>query len=110
MKFKRLANSMLNAAAILIAGSMTSFAQCPMCKASVANAENAAEVARTINAAILALLVPTFVIIGGLVKLVLKYRHYQGQYCAREQADEGSSRPINSYVNLTASDPERDPQ
>jgi hypothetical protein len=89
MRFKRLAKSMLNAAVILIAAAAQALA-CSMCSASVANAENAAETAKTINAAILVLLIPTFVIIGGLIGLVYKYRHF--------------------YVNLGTSDSERDPQ
>jgi hypothetical protein len=89
MRFERLANSMLNAAVILIAAAAQALA-CPMCSASVANAENAAEAAVTINTAILVLLIPTFVIIGGLIRLVYKYRHY--------------------YANLRTSDSERDSQ
>jgi len=96
---------MLAAAAILIAVAAAAFAGCPMCKAGIANAENAAEVAATMNAAILVLLAPTFVIIGGLVKLVFKYRHYQN-----EESSEGSSSSINAYVNLRTSDSERDAQ
>lgn len=80
---------MLNAVAVLTAVAAQALARCPMCKASVANAENATEVANTLNAAILVLLIPTFVIIGGLIRLVYKYRHY--------------------YVNLRTSDSERDP-
>ncbi len=63
---------------------------CPMCNANVANAENAAEAAQTINSAILVLLIPTFVIIGGLIRLVFKYRNF--------------------YVNLRTPDSERDSQ
>ena len=50
------------------------FALCPMCKASVAGAENAGELSEAVNAAVLVLLVPTLAIICGLVKLVFKYR------------------------------------
>ena len=89
MEFKRLANSMLNTAVILLAAAAQALA-CPMCSASVANAENAADTAKTINAAILVLLIPTFVIIGGLIRLVYKYRHY--------------------YADLRTSDSERDSQ
>ncbi len=89
MGFKRLANSMLNAVMILIVAAAQALA-CPMCNANVASAENAADTAQTINAAILVLLIPTFVIIGGLIRLVYKYRHF--------------------YVNLRTSDSERDSQ
>lgn len=96
---------MLAAAAILIAVATSAFAGCPMCEAGIANAENAAEVAATMNAAILILLLPTFAIIGGLVRLVFKYRHYQ-----TEESSEDSSRSINSYVNLRTPGAERDTQ
>ncbi|MGH9938018.1 MAG: hypothetical protein ACREAM_17360 [Blastocatellia bacterium] len=90
MRLGRFANLSLNAAALLIVAAAQTFA-CPMCKASVANAENADEVAATINTAILVLLAPVLALIGVLVKLVFKYRHYY-------------------YVNLTTSGSERDTQ
>jgi hypothetical protein len=77
----------LSAAAILAAAPRT--VACPMCKASVAGAENPDEISATINTAILILLAPTLALIGGLVKLVFKYRH---------------------YVNFTTSGSERDTQ
>src|SRR5262245_35354048 len=91
MRLKRFANLTLNTAAILAAAAIRTFA-CPMCKASVANAENADEMAATINTAILILLVPALALIGALVKLVFKYRHFQ------------------NYVNLPTSGSERDAQ
>jgi len=81
---------LLSAAAILAAAAQT--LACPMCKVSVANAENSDEISATINTAILILLAPTLALIGALVKLAFKYRHYQ------------------SYVNFTASGSERDTQ
>ncbi len=48
-----------------------------MCKANVAHAENAAEVSARMNQAVLVLLIPTFLIIGGIVRLVFKYRNHQ---------------------------------
>lgn len=89
MRFGNFVRLILNVAMILFTATAQALA-CPMCKANVANAENAAEVAQTINAAILVLLIPTFVIIGGLIRLVYKYRHF--------------------YVNLRTSDSERDSQ
>lgn len=50
-------------------------AQCAMCKANIAGAENSAEVSRTINTGVLVLLIPTLAIIGGIVRLILKYRN-----------------------------------
>jgi len=93
MRLKYFANLLLNAASILAVAAAPAFA-CPMCKANVANAENANEIAATINTAILILLAPTLALIGGLVKLVFKYRHYHN----------------DEYVNLTTSGSERDAQ
>ncbi|HKQ76821.1 MAG TPA: hypothetical protein VJ810_24210 [Blastocatellia bacterium] len=91
MRLKRFASLSLNAVAVLAAAATQTFA-CPMCKASVANAENADQMAATINTAILILLAPTLAIIGALIKLVFKYRHFQ------------------NYVNLAPSGSERDTQ
>lgn len=60
---------------ILLTTTVTTFAQCAMCKANIAGAENSAEVSRTINTGVLVLLIPTLAIIGGVVRLILKYRH-----------------------------------
>ncbi|MGH9843777.1 MAG: hypothetical protein ACREEM_34000 [Blastocatellia bacterium] len=57
--------------------SSTALAQCAMCKANVAHAENAAEVSARMNQAVLVLLIPTFLIIGGIVRLIFKYRNHQ---------------------------------
>ncbi|MCI0661973.1 MAG: hypothetical protein L0220_12960 [Acidobacteria bacterium] len=51
---------------------------CPMCKASIANAENQPELSNTINIAVLVLLIPTITIIIGLAGLIYKYRHPPG--------------------------------
>ena len=88
MRLKRSANLLLLSAAAIAAAAAQTFA-CPMCKASIANAENSDEISATINTAILILLAPTLALIGGLVKLAFKYRH---------------------YVNFTTSGPERDTQ
>jgi len=91
MRLRRFAILSLNTAVIIAAAPTRIFA-CPMCKASVAHAENAGELASTINTAILILLVPALALIGAMVKLVFKYRHYQ------------------NYVNLTSPGSERDTQ
>jgi hypothetical protein len=49
------------------------FGLCPTCKASIGADENSAELAQTVNSAVLVLLVPTLLIICGLVRLVFKY-------------------------------------
>src|SRR5262245_15580820 len=91
MRLKHSANLLLNAAATLLVAAAQTFA-CPMCKSSVANADNADETAATVNTAILILLAPTLALIGGLIKLVFKYRHH------------------HLYVNFTTSGAERDSQ
>ncbi len=83
----------LSLAALIVATTVTALAQCAMCKANIANAENAAEVSSTINAAVLVLLIPTLLVIGGVVRLVFKYRH-----------------STNSYVPFRPSDTQRNSQ
>src|SRR5215468_6410542 len=88
MRLKSSVNKLLLSAAAILATASQGFA-CPMCKATVANAENPDEISAPINMAILILLAPTLALIGGLVKLVFNYRH---------------------YVNFTTSGSERDTQ
>jgi heme/copper-type cytochrome/quinol oxidase subunit 2 len=104
MIIKHLTNLMSKTAAIIIAAAIPA-AACPMCKASIANADNAAEVLKTINAAILVLLIPVLVIIGGFVRLVFKYRNYQN-----EDSSVATARSNDSYVNLRTSESKRDTQ
>jgi predicted histidine transporter YuiF (NhaC family) len=52
---------------------------CPMCKSSIANAENATELSQTVNIAVLVLLIPTITIIIGLAGLIYKYRQPPGE-------------------------------
>ena len=58
-----------------------------MCKANVAQAENAAELSGTVNAAVLVLLVPTLLVIGGLVRFIFKYRHSPKSYVHLRPSD-----------------------
>ncbi|MBO0858632.1 MAG: hypothetical protein J2P21_09230 [Chloracidobacterium sp.] len=88
MSLKSFANILLMSAAGFLAAASQVLA-CPMCKVTIANAENPDEISAPINTAILILLAPTLALIGGLVKLVFNYRH---------------------YVNLTTSGSERDSQ
>ena len=79
---------------LFLAMTAAAFAQCAMCKTNIAGAENAAEVSSTLNLGVLILLIPALVIIGGVVRLVFKYRH----------------PAHNSYVNFRPSDTQRDPE
>ncbi len=96
-------------AILVIAVTSPALAICPMCKANLANAENAKELSRTVNTAILVLLVPTLLIIGGLVKLVFHYGRTEADEIA-ETFHESLSPPNNSYVNLRSSDSQRNPE
>jgi heme/copper-type cytochrome/quinol oxidase subunit 2 len=51
---------------------------CPMCKSSIANAENSTELSQTVNIAVLVLLIPTITIIIALAGLIYKYRQPSG--------------------------------
>jgi heme/copper-type cytochrome/quinol oxidase subunit 2 len=68
----------LAAIVMMLAVALPCAAQCAMCRASVANGENAAEMSHTINSGVLILFFPTIAIISGFVGLVLKYRHSKG--------------------------------
>jgi heme/copper-type cytochrome/quinol oxidase subunit 2 len=96
MRLNRFANLLLLSAAAILAATSQTFA-CSMCKANVANAENSNEISATINTAILILLAPTLALIGGLVKLVFKYRHYvnfttSGAECDTQQRQRDPAR------------------
>lgn len=101
MKFYRIANFAFRLAVVTVALAVTALAQCAMCKANIANAENAAEVSSTINTAVLVLLIPTLLVIGGMVRLIFKYRH---------SVNETSSSAQNSYVPIRPSDTQRNSQ
>ncbi len=95
MIFNSAVKKLLSLLFILLASALPALAQCAMCKTNIANAENAAEVSRTINTAVLVLLVPTLLVIGGVVRLVYKYRNLSGN---------------NSYVNFRPSGTQRNSQ
>ena len=100
MNFNRLAKLVSGIAAFVAATAINAFAQCAMCKANIANAENAAEVSGKMNAAVLVLLIPTLLIIGGVIRLVFKYRH---------SISDNSTTP-DSYVHFRPSDTQRNSQ
>lgn len=100
MNFNRFANFALRISAFITVTAIPAFAQCAMCKANIANAENAAEVSSTINTAILALLIPTLLVIGGVIRLVFKYRH---------SINDDSISP-DSYVHFRPSNTQRNPE
>lgn len=75
MTLTGLAKSVFQTLALVVMATATALAQCAMCKANIAGAENSAEVSRTINTGVLVLLIPTLAIIGGVVRLILKYRN-----------------------------------
>src|SRR5215470_16003793 len=108
MRLKRFANLLLlSAAAISAAASQT--LGCPMCKASVANAENPDEISATVNTAILILLAPTLALIGGLVKLVFKYRNYVNFTTSGSERDTQQRQRDPARHGLPLYSPEEDP-
>jgi hypothetical protein len=68
---------------------------------NIANAENGAETAATINTAILFLLAPTLALIGWLIKIAFRYRHYQNDEEAFET--EWAASPEGDKVIIHAS-------
>jgi hypothetical protein len=60
------------------------FGLCPTCKATIGDSENPAELAQTVNSAILVLLVPTLLIICGLIRLVFKYVNFRSSDSQRD--------------------------
>lgn len=78
MNLKRfMAQAALAVIFTLLAGASV-FAQCAMCKASIAGAENAAEASKIMNTAVLILLIPAVTIFSLFIGLVFKFRHSQG--------------------------------
>jgi hypothetical protein len=69
----RLLNHVVLLTAIMIAIAGSAFAFCPMCRAHIANAEDSTVLSQNINSAVLVLLVPTLLIMCGLIRLVFKY-------------------------------------
>jgi hypothetical protein len=67
------------------------FAQCAMCKANISNAENVTDVSQRINSAVLVLLIPTLVIIGGIIRLVYQYRDHHHETYVNDRTS-GSQR------------------
>lgn len=72
--------------AALILQTITGYAYvlCPACKGSISADGNSGELAQTINSAILVLLVPTLLIIGGLIGLVFKYVNFRSSDSQRD--------------------------
>ncbi|MFN0086038.1 MAG: hypothetical protein ACKVX9_11685 [Blastocatellia bacterium] len=74
--------------ALLFAASRgAAWAQCAMCKANLAHADNPAGAAKSINAAILILLLPTLLIIGGLIRMIYQYRNFQNDHVHYRSSD-----------------------
>ena len=57
----------------LVSLAQSSWAQCAMCRASIANSDNPAQVSSAVNAGILFLLIPTLAMLVALVALVVRY-------------------------------------
>lgn len=101
MTFKRLSQSVLLLAAMSLSATTAVWAQCAMCKTSIANAQNAGEVSSTVNAAVLVLLLPTLLLIGALARLVYKYRHSSHPQSIQPKSQVSNSSP---YVHFRSTD------
>ena len=66
------------AAAIMLAGLDSAFAQCSMCKATIENSTDAAAASKGLSFASLVLLVPPITIFTGLFVSIYRYRNVQG--------------------------------
>src|SRR5262249_48885764 len=129
MRLNHFFNLFLNAAAVLAAAAARTFA-CPMCKANIANPENADELAAANKTADLILPAAAVAADCGPDQHCYKYRHYHNdeQCRAREQAalplahargtvpvikavtplaHARGTVPVIKYVNLTTSGSER---
>ncbi len=75
MNFRNFSKSIFHSAVLIVLASAAALAQCAMCKANIAGAENSADVSGAVNSGVLVLLIPTLAIIGGVIRLVFKYRN-----------------------------------
>lgn len=79
------------------------FALCPVCKTSLADAEQGTDFSQAVNLAVLALLVPVLLMICCLVKLVFEYRHSQND----DATSSSGSIDSDSYVNFGSPNTQR---
>jgi hypothetical protein len=75
MSLKGTTGVILILALVLLSAVEPVYAQCAMCKSTIANSEDPAELARTVNAATLVLFIPVMIIIGAIAALVFKHRN-----------------------------------
>lgn len=64
---------------ILLAAAGPALAQCPMCRQAVEGSAEGAAIARTLNLAVLVLLLPPVTLFVGIFVLFYRYRNVQGQ-------------------------------
>ncbi len=72
---KRLGESLLASGLLLTLFNALSWAQCVMCKTSVGNASNSAEISAKFNLGILVVLLPIVVMLAAIIKVTYQYRH-----------------------------------
>jgi hypothetical protein len=70
--------------AVVLLRTITGFGLCPTCKATIGDSANSAELSQTVNSAVLVLLVPTLLIICGLIRLVFKYVNFRSSDSQRD--------------------------
>jgi hypothetical protein len=74
----------LTTLAVVLRRTITGIGLCPTCKATMGDSANSAELSQTVNLAVLVLLVPTLLIICGLIRLVLKYVNFRSSDSQRD--------------------------
>ena len=75
MNFRTFVKSIFHFSVLILLASAAALAQCAMCKVNIAGVENSADVSVAVNSGALVLLIPTLAIIGGVIRLVFKYRN-----------------------------------
>jgi hypothetical protein len=70
--------------AVILLRTVTGIGLCPTCKATIGDGANSAELSQTVNSAVLVLLVPTLLIICGLIRLVFKYVNFRSSDSQRD--------------------------
>lgn len=79
VRFIRLTIKLTTGLLAVVSSVQSGLAQCAMCRASIANSDNPAEVSSAVNAGILVLLVPTLALIAALVTVVIRYHRQDSQ-------------------------------
>ena len=84
VRFARMTIRLTAGLLAVVSAVQSALAQCAMCRASIANSDNPAEVSSSVNAGILVLLLPTLALIVAIVTLVARYHRLDSQNGSRQ--------------------------